>query len=123
MNDILNDEVINKMILSRLKSFVEKNYGTYSSFASALGMTTSTITSMFNRESLPSGAVLAGIKRLHPEFQLDLLFQDVIKTDSPRPIDSSLLSDKTSNVAELLIGFLKSNEIKVNVTVNHVNAT
>lgn len=119
MNDILDPEVINKLVLNRLQEFIDEYYGSYTAFASALDMTVSTITSMFNRESLPSGAVLAGIKRLHPGYDLNYIFQDlgnskVVMT----PVSQSTLG-VGPDLTEALIKFLKTNEIKLSVTLNN----
>lgn len=119
MDDILDPEVINKLVLDRLQEFIDEYYGSYSAFASALDMTVSTITSMFNRQSLPSGAVLAGIKRLHPGYDIDYIFQDLGKSKVNMTPKSLSTAGANSDLSEALIKFLKTNEIKLSVTLNN----
>jgi len=117
----LDSDFINNLVLTRLKEFVDEYYGSYSAFAAGLGMTVSTITSMFNRKSLPSGPILLGIKRNHPDFNLDYLYQDV--HDGLGKGDESMregtYNANNNAVSNALIHFLQNNEIKLNVTLNN----
>lgn len=74
-----DDEILNNQILDRLKDFIIGEYGSMTKCAEALGVRTSTVTTMFRRKSLPSGAMLLRLKQLKPNLDLNVLFGDNIK--------------------------------------------
>lgn len=104
-------EVINKMVMDRIREFIKENYESVRQLAIAMDKTTSTVSSILKRNSLPSGDFLLNLKMLHPEFDLNTLYDGIVGESQSVRVNRSDIS------ASDLIKFLKNNEIKLSVSL------